>query len=241
MPAANCSPAISNRGAKASGLIHVGPAGALEYAAFGEHTDLSSAGGFATFLSDTGYGNIERIELEAVYGGMLHWPTPVVGLGARVTAFNLYRLVLKGRTATTRIKTIADPYWTMLGSLIYDHGPVTVAGEASLVYDTTNLRVESLSGALISETTRPERLGAGYVSCTWHPPADVDFTAGAERLWGDYRHLGTPQSTRGVLAAHWGLTEHWSVKAEYQRIVGPGPDGVRTPWNLFALKTTVDF
>ena len=238
----------STDGAKASGLIHVGPAGSLEYAAFGGHTDLSSAGGFATFLSDTGYGNIERIELEAVYGGMLHWHTPVEGLGARVTAVNLHRLVLEGRTATTRIKTIADPYWTMLSSLIYDHGPVTIAGEASMVFGTTKLRVESLSGTVLSETSRPEKLGAGYVSCTWHLPADVDLTAGAERLWTDYRHLGVPQSTRGVLAARWGLTEHWSVKAEYQRIVGPGgatkadnPDGVRTPWNLFALKTTVDF
>ena len=236
-------------GGKIFGLLRLGDAGSLEYATFGGHTNLSESGGFATFLTESGYGKLSRIDLEAIYGGMLHWHLPFEGLGARVTAVNLHRLVIEGETATTRISTVADPYWTFVNSLVYDHGPITVAAEASLVYGSTSIEISSLtSNAIISDTQRDDRLGAGYLNATWHLPKDVDITAGCERLWPDYRHLESPQTTRGILAIRWGITDHWSVKAEYQRIVGSAgatradnPDGIVTPWNLLALKTTVDF
>ena len=238
----------STDGGKIFGLLRLGTAGSLEYAIFGGHTDLSESGGFATLLTENGSGKLSRIDLEATYGAMLHWHLPFEGLGARVTAVNFHRLVYEIETATTRISTVADQT-SFVSSLIYDHGPLTTAAEASLVKNSTNTEISSLSSNVkISEFQRDNRIGAAYLNATWHLPKDIDITAGCERLWLDYHHLGTPQTTRGILAVRWGITDHWSVKAEYQRIVGSAgatradnPDGIVTPWNLLALKTTFDF
>lgn len=238
----------STDGGKIFGLLRLEDAGSLEYETFGGHTNLSESGGFATLLTESGFGKLSRIDLEATYGAMLHWHLPFEGFGARVTVVRFHRLVYEIETATTRISTVADQT-TFVSSLIYDHGQLTTAAEASLIKNSTNAEISSLSSNVkISEFQRDDRIGAAYLSATWHLPKDIDITAGCERLWLDYHRLGTPQTTRGVLAVRWGITDHWSVKAEYQRIVGSAgatradnPDGIVTPWNLLALKTTFDF
>jgi hypothetical protein len=134
-------------------------------------------------------------------------------------------------------------------SLLYEKNALTVAAEAYFGIGKTSVSLQNASGQpLGAPITIIDRAGAGYLSGTWHFPHDLDLTLASERHWPDMRELSDHDSTRWVIAGRWGITEHWSVKAEYQRIIGPGsalkvdnPNGIETPWNLFAVKTTVDF
>lgn len=240
----------STDGGKVFGYLHLGPVGTLEYAAFAGHTPLSLQGGFATYLSDTGLGQPDSLKLDLSWGGMLHWHTPIDGLAVRGTA-----LQLRGIEATspgpggTVLRSTGEPYLYLVGSVIYENGPLTLLAEGTGLDGKALITVEDAAGhPLIPPTTRIDRAGAGYLAAIWHFSNDIDATAAIERQWPDLRVVSEPNATRGIVALRWGITEHWSLKAEYQRIVGPGealaadnPDGITTPWNLFALKTTVDF
>ena len=237
-------------GVKVSGFVHLGPAGAIEYAVFAGRTRLSTAGGFATFLADNGLGQLDVLDSGVTWGGMLHWDTPIVGLATRITTFTVTDLdtVSATRNGATVVSD-SDPYTLIMTSLLYDLKRVTFAAETSIGKGATTVEIQNASGqALAPPFTIVDRSGAGYLSGTWHFPHDLDLTLATERHWPDLRNLADHDTTRWVVAGRWGISEHWSIKAEYQYIVGPGsastmdnPDGIVTPWQLLALKTTVDF
>jgi hypothetical protein len=237
-------------GGKVFGLVHLGPAGALEYAAYAGRTDLSREGGFATYLSDIGLGTIESVDMELAWGGTLHWHTPINGLGARVTLTNIAEMVAQASgPGGTDITSSTDGYQLGVGSVQWEQTSLTLLGEVLVVNGATSVAVKDTTGALLfPESTVADRSGGAYLSATWHLPADLDATAAVERSWNDLRELGQPQTTRWVAGIRWGITEHWSIKAEYQHIIGAAeatlidnPDGIRSPWDIIALKTTVDF
>ena len=237
-------------GGKVSGFVHLGPAGALEYAAFVGHTNLSNAGGFATFLADNGLGQPDELETGVTWGGMLHWDTPLAGLATRVTTFTVTDLDTISTTGSgATIVSDSDPYTLIMTSLLYELPSVTFAAESYVGKGVTSVALQDAGGsALVPPFSIIDRAGAGYLSGTWHFPHDLDLTLATERHWPDMRDLADHDTTRWVAAGRWGITEHWSVKAEYQYIVGPGsattvdnPDGIVTPWQLIAVKTTVDF
>lgn len=237
-------------GGKVFGYLHLGALGSLEYTAYAGKTELATEGGFATYLDDAGFGKVEEVGMDYVWGGMLHWHTPVEGLAARVTATDLRGLHAEAPgPGGTVLRSEASSYFDLTTSLLYEHGPLTLVGEAIFSHGTQVTHIEMPDGTQAAPSIiKADRGGGAYLSGTWHLPADVDTTIAIERAWDDMRDLHDPNSTRLVLAARWGITEHWSVKAEYQRVVGEGgalladnPGGVETPWDLFALKTTVDF
>jgi hypothetical protein len=237
-------------GAKLSGFVHLGPAGALEYAAFAGRTSLSAAGGFATFLADNGLGLPDEIDTGKTWGGMLNWETPVAGLSSRITSFTVTDLDTSATSATgVTVVSDSDPYTLVMASLLYELQDLTLAAESYRGFGKTTVsRQNSAAQPLGAPITIIDRAGAGYLSGTWHFPYDLDLTLACERHWPDLRELSDHDTTRWVVAGRWGITEHWSVKAEYQRIIGPGnalksdnPAGLESPWGLFAIKTTIDF
>lgn len=237
-------------GGKAFGFFHLGPLGALEYAAFLGRTHLSVNGGLVTCLNDVGFGNVSKIGINYVYGGMLHWHTPVEGLGARVTAIDLRDLAATGSAPSGIVlQSESNSYFTLIPSLSYDRDPLTVVGEVLFTKGTSKIDFTDANGNVVAPTvTQPGRNLGAYLSTSWHFSGDVDSTVAVERLWDDARSLEDVNTTRFSFAVRWGITEHWSVKAEYQHIIGAGaalaannPDGVEDHWDLFAFKTTVDF
>ena len=237
-------------GAKIFGLVHLGAAGSLEYAAYAGHTSLAENGGFSTYLSDVGFGTVEEVDMGLAWGGMLQWNTPASGLATRLTLTNLHELEATSTgPGGTILDTETDAYQLMVGSLLWEHPQVTLAGEVLAIHGATSVTVADATGTmLLPESNTADRSGGAYLSATWHLPEDVDATAAVERSWVDLRDLHQPQTTRWVAGLRWGISEHWSVKAEYQHIIGSAeatvvdnPDGIRTPWDVIALKTTVDF
>ena len=237
-------------GGKAFGYFHIGPLGALEYSAFVGRTHPSVNGGFVTYLNDIGYGNVTEIAINYVWGGMLHWHTPIEGLGARLTAIDMRDLTATGSIPPgITLNSSSSSYFTVVPSVIYERGPLTLVTEALFTNGSSEINFTNASGTPVAPPlVQEDRTCGAYVSGSWHFSGDVDSTVSVERLWSDARDLNQPNTTRFSLAARWGITEHWSVKAEYQHMVGPGaalaadnPDGVSDHWDLFALKTTVDF
>jgi hypothetical protein len=240
----------STDGAKVFGFSHIGPGGALEYAAFFGHTDISTSGGFAGYMTDVGFGDIQLIDIDYTYGGMLHWHTPLDGLGVRMTVFEMRGLHVRGTTPSNlTLDASTGSYFKFIPSIIYDHGPLTLAAEAGFNSASADVVLQDANGVQVAPTfVIDDRSAGGYFSGTWHFPKDLDATASVERQWDDPRTLDVPNTTRFALAARWGISAHWSVKAEYQHMIGNGsalradnPDGLEDHWDLFALKTTLDF
>ena len=181
---------------------------------------------------------------------MLHWHTPIEGLGARLTAIDMRDLTATGSIPPgITLNSSSSSYFTVVPSVIYERGPLTLVTEALFTNGSSEINFTNASGTPVAPPlVQEDRTCGAYVSGSWHFSGDVDSTVSVERLWSDARDLNQPNTTRFSLAARWGITEHWSVKAEYQHMVGPGaalaadnPDGVSDHWDLFALKTTVDF
>jgi hypothetical protein len=240
----------STDGGKIFGLMHLGPVGSIEYAAYIGHTELSENGGFATYLADLGLGSVDQVSMKRAWGGMLQWNTPLTGLATRITLTNLEDLeAIASGPGGTRLTSTTDGYRLAVGSMQWEHPLLTLVGEAQAIHGATALTIADANGTvLVPESTAHDRSGGAYLSATWHLPADIDGTLAVERSWTDLRDLHLPQTTRWVAGLRWGISEHWSVKAEYQHIVGTAeattadnPDGIRTPWDVIALKTTVDF
>ena len=239
----------STDGAKIFGFGHLGPCGSLEYAAFLGHTSIATNGGFAGNLTDIGLGEIQDISVDYTYGGMLHWHTPVEGLGVRLTVFDLRGLRVLGTVGNITLDGYTESYFKFIPSVIYDCSALTLVGEAAFNRTSAEINPENSSGVQVGPTRIFEdRTAGGYLSGTWHFPHDIDTTASVERVWDDPRVLNIPNTTRFSLAARWGITANWSVKAEYQHMIGVGgalsvdnPDGLEDHWDLFALKTTFDF
>ncbi len=240
----------STDGAKAFGYCHLGPCGAIEYSAYVGTTHLSLDGGFASYLTDAGFGTMSELGIDYGWGGMLHWHTPISGLGTRFTANVLKDLHGTGTLANgVVLHSQADTYVDFIPSIIYERGALTLVTEAHFTRGTNSVQATTASGQPIAPLViQKDRNCGSYVSGSWHFPMDVDTTATVERLWDRVNDLDTPNTTRFSLAVRWGITNHWSIKAEYQHIIGTGmalvadnPGGVDEHWDLFALKTTVDF
>lgn len=240
----------STDGARIFGFGHLGPYGSFEYAAFFGHTTFATDGGFAGYLTDIGLGGIQDLTAVYTYGGMVHWHTPVAGLAARLTAFDLRGLHATGTApGNLTLDAYTESYFKLIPSVIYDGGSLTLVGEAAFNSASAEIHPDNSNGVQVAPTRiLDDRTTGGYLSGTWHFAHDIDTTASVERLWDDPRELSAPNTTRFSLAARWGITAHWSIKAEYQHMIGAGaalrvdnPDGVQDHWDLFALKTTFDF
>ena len=235
---------ISTDGAKVYGLVSAGPAGRFEYSLFGGDTPYSNKGGLAGTLSDVGLGDqIESISGAWIAGGMLHWHTPLPGLGLRVSLVDLHDFTVIGRTSGVTLVTTSDNYYFGVASAIYETGLLTFAAEYARARGSLDTHV---GGILVNAAVN--NYEDAYLSATWHVRPRLDLYLAGESTVADANHRSGSHAHTLVLAAALTPIDHWSIKIEGRQVEGDlgvlasdNPGGVSKHWQVLAFKTTVDF
>ena len=235
---------ISTDGAKTYGLVSAGPVGRFEYSLFGGDTPYSNQGGLAGYLSDVGAGErIESISGTWIAGGMLHWHTPLRGLGFRVSLVDLHGFTVIGQTAGTTLETTSGDYYFGVASAIYETGPLTFAAEYSRARGRLDTHV---GGVLINSATN--NFEDSYLSASWHVLPRLDLYLAGGAAFADANDRSGEHAYTLVLAVALTPIDHWSIKLEGRQVDGTlgivaadNPGGSKHHWQVLALKTTVDF
>lgn len=235
---------ISTDGAKLYGLVQAGPAGRFEYSLFGGDTPYSNEGGLAGYLSDIGVGNqIERISGTWIAGGMVHWHTPLRGLGLRVSLVDLHGFTVVGKTGPVTLSSTADDYYLGVASAIYDIGPLTISAE----YERIRGHIDTYIGSALVNS-QDENFEGACLGATWHIQPRLDVYLAGEASIADANDRSGAHLYTIVLATALTPIDHWSIKLEARQVEGTlsvqasdNPGGISKHWQVLALKTTVDF
>lgn len=238
---------ISTDGAKVYGSIDAGGAGSLDYGVYAGAKSIDPDAGFATYMAELGLGPvIAEIEAEWMGGGMLHWNTPIDGLGVRFSIANLHDFTVEGHDAakTYTTRTVVGDYTEWWLSVLYELPDVTLVAEYTRVHGRGETRIDP-GASFIPLTDNTE---GAYIGCTWHAVSWFEAYAGLEAAWGDAYDRSGLYAYTGVLAANLIPLPNWSLKAELRGVRGTmginaddNPQGVDERWGVLALKTTVDF
>jgi len=254
---------IAIDGARVGGFVDFDGAGAIEYAVYGGVKHIDEESGTATSLSGIGgaggaggLGDDLEIEPSPVTGAMLHWHTPLQGLGLRVSAVSLYDFEVDGRqpgpiagsTVTSTLEV--DEYPLVVISAEYETGDWLFAGEYARYFADGTVTSRIDLPVPDQERDFEDDTEGWYLSATWSGFDRLALYAALD--WqtddpGDYGDAGNTHKAVTV-AARYDLRDNWLVKGEVSRIDGhalviSGPDGdpPEDDWWFFALKTTVDF
>lgn len=240
-------------GAKVSGFLHLGGAGSLEYAAWGGNktTDIESSTGRT--VRDL-VGEDAEIDDSLGAGAMLHWNTPVDGLGLRLSGSVLGDFEIRGRddTGFPAIDTTLeiDHYPVVTVSAIYEREDWTFAAEIQRYFARGDVTATADGFGVVLEDEYKIDTAGGYLSATWHARDRLQLYAALDLVMDRPGSTSDPEDYQlaYVLAGRYDLTDHWLIKAEVNRIDGylwalEGEDGgdFEDDWWLVALKTTVDF
>jgi hypothetical protein len=247
---------LSVDGAKTYGLVALDGAGSLEYTVFGGQSDVRTDGGWANnfvYLSQQSAPGanwqVTEVGSDLTWGGMLHWNTPCSGLGLRLTAAATEQMeaTLEDPALSLMTETESKRLWYAVASVEYETGIATYATEIVAGGGAFETRATA-GGALLSETTNPLRFAGGYAGAIWHLPHHFSANTAYDLQLGDYRNPGYNRAQRLILGLRYDLTEHWLIKAEWHGVQGTygvfdvdNPNGTDDYWQMFALKTTVDF
>ncbi|MBA3700965.1 MAG: hypothetical protein H0W78_19115 [Planctomycetes bacterium] len=238
---------ISVDGVKVYGSVQAGALGSFDYGVFLGAKNFNEDAGFAGYLSELGLGPvISEISADWAGGGMLHWNTPINGLGVRLSIGDLHNFTVRGRdplNAMTKRTTVED-YTEAWVSLIYELPEITLAAEYTRVRGRGETRIDP--GAFIVPLA--DNGEGAYLGCTWHMTAWFEAYAGFEATWTDAYARADEYAYTGVFAANLRPLPSWSLKLEVRGVRGTrginpedNPDGIDDRWGVVALKTTVDF
>jgi len=238
---------ISTDGGKVYGSLNLGGAGALDYAGFVGAKSIDPEAGFATFMSELGLGPvIDDISADWLAGAMLHWTTPITGLGIRASFGNLHNFEVVGRDPGLGLTshTTVGNYLEAWLSVIYEREPITLVAEYTRVHGRGQTIIEPLG----LELPLIDNTEGAYIGCTWHTSAWFETYVGLEGSWGDAYDRTSIYAYTAVLAGNLMPLPNWSVKMELRGVRGTmginandNPDGIDDRWGVIALKTTVDF
>lgn len=227
-------------GGKATGFVQVPGGTSVEYALYGGTKNIEPDSAFSASSSERLRATTTDIDVDWIVGGMLHWNTPIDGLGARASYAFTNHLVQTAQNAGGIIQQDSDVE-TLVLSLEWENPAWTLAGEYAF---------SGNDGAVKTATTvrQIERdYNAGYVSATWHARPWLDTYAAVE-YQHSYQSKIVSDGWAYVAALNLMPLPHWSLKAEFQIHDGDigilssdNPQGVSTSWQVLALKTTVDF
>lgn len=223
-------------GGKAAGFLDVPGGTSLDYAVYGGTKDIDTDSAFATSSGERLGATPTDVDVDWTVGGMVHWHTPIDGLGVGLsyTRTNDVQVVTNTAEQDTDVEILVV-------SAEWELPAVTIATE--YVFSGNDGEARTPFGTFAIERD----YNAGYLSTTWHAATWLDAYAAVE-----YQH--SEQS--GVVSDGWTYVaafnlmplSNWSVKAEYQIHDGPtgilaadNPQGVSNSWQVLAFKTTVDF
>lgn len=241
---------ISTDGAKLYGYLSTGGDSGFEYNLYAGDKHFDRDGGFASYFAQSGLGpEIEELDLDLLTGGMLHWHTPITGLGVRLSALEGYNLDATGFNPASglHISSHTDRYRQIIAGMQYQIGTVTLAAEYQRRNGHTHTTVRS--GPIIVATSDSADQGGGaYLSGTWSVIRHVDLYAAVQGDWTDTTRERMPSKRTLVGAVRWDPMEHLVFKAEVEFVRGThglsatlNPNGLDEHWWIAALKTTVDF
>ncbi len=247
---------VSTDGASVYGLVHAGPAGSFDYNLYVGTKELSNDSSVAEYLRNAVYSSqtdfvCHSLKVKRMYGGSLTWNTPLRGLRANASYYQVDDIV--GTGAITGIAPVPvetqmtiERTRNLVTGLEYAKGPLTLASELALWnIDYTLLGQNGIS-----------RWGGYYAQASYRltPKWQTAVTYGQywqNRLDRDGHHLGDPRTGFQddlALSLRFDPYDCWTIKAEGHYIRGWGlmfqqdnPNGFDGDTWLLALKTTVNF
>ena len=195
------------------------------------------------------FSGVESITVRRVDGINLTWETPLEGLKlkgsieqANELKINTYATAaIGGAVVNIPIPALLPNYYSSIFGFEYQMGNLTLASEYSLAQAKIIVDASAVGGGEnVSELNTQGLYGTASYRFLQH------FEGMLGATW-DHENTGAntvASRTAGYIAAlRWDVTDHWLVKAEFQRNKGTklASSGTEEYWNLFALKTTFDF
>lgn len=232
---------VSVDGGKVAGRFDLADAGALSYTVFAGTKHFDDDGAYATYVGETARFTVEDLDVGPVFGGMLHWDTPLPDVSLRFTAYQSHDIDVRGTSlsGTTRLTTDSR---SLVTSVQWEPHDWTITAEY-LHIDTDG---ESVRGVVTSPYEF--QYDGGYLSATWHACSWMEGYVATEYRHNELRGRPTNFGWSWIAAINLLPLRNWSLKAEYQYqdnsiavLSTDNPQGVAESWHLLALKTTVDF
>jgi hypothetical protein len=232
---------VSVDGGKVAGRFDLADAGALSYTVFAGTKHFNEDSAYATYVGETARFAVDDVEVGPVFGGMLHWDTPLPDLALRLTMYQGQDIDIRGISTAGATSLVSDSR-SMVASMQWAPPGWTLDAEY-LHIDTDG---ESVRGAVA--TPYEFHYDGGYLSATWHVCPWFEGYLAAEYRHNDLRGRPTNSGWSWIAAVNLLPLRNWSLKAEYQYqdntvavLPVDNPQGIVEPWHLLALKTTVDF
>lgn len=234
---------LSVDGAKVGGFVDL-PLGGFTYSLYGGTKQVEDDGSYATYIGQTSRITPDDISVGPVFGGMLHWNTPIAGLGVRLSTYQNREVEVEGQLAffPFRDTTFTTDTGRYMASIEWEGSDWSLASE----YLYLHIDGRSVSAGV----GRPYEFDyhGGYLSATWHAARWVDWYAAVEYKHTDILGVGTNHGWSWIAALNLMPLVNWSLKAEFQYHDGSvgvqssdNPTGIASTWQVLALKTTVDF
>ena len=244
--------------------------GALRGNAFFGGQTVDSDGAIADRYTAAGtVSTVNNITVRSAGGGGLEWNTPLEGLRFKGSALSVSHMLADvttnaGESLAPGVQVSGDQSWQIdltkyvnwivggecqIGNFTFaseysnqfysvDVNTPTFTTNGGPISATSTVASNRTQGAYLNGSYRFHPKWEGSLMGIWNYSKDYD---GAGDSVGDFKRAA-------VLAMRFDPTEHWLIKAEFQRNRGTlgvygqeNPDGISEYWNLFTVKTTYDF
>lgn len=228
-------------GGKATGFLEVPGGTSLDYAVYGGTKNIEPDSAFSASSTERLQARATDIDIDWNAGAMVHWHTPINGLGLRVSYLYTKDLVLtaEGNLGTVIQDTDVE---VLVVSAEWEQPAWTVAAEYAYSANDGEVRTAAPTPFVVERD-----YNAGYLSATWHAASWFDAYAAVEYQQSEQSSV-VSDGWAYVAAVNLMPLPNWSLKAEFQIHDGPigilasdNPQGVSTSWQVLAFKTTVDF
>ena len=213
--------------------------------------------------------SVDNITVRGAGGGGLEWITKMEGLRFKGSALSVSHMVADvttnaGTQLAPGVSVASDQSWKIdLTKYVnwivggeYQIGNFTIASEYSNQYYSVDINtptyITNFGPIPVPSTSVSNRTQGAYLNGSYR--FHSKWEASLMGTWSyskDYNGLSdsvTDFKRGAVVALRFDPTEHWLIKAEFQRNRGTlgvygqdNPDGVSEYWNLFTVKTTYDF
>lgn len=241
---------IATNGAGLGSNLDAGALGRLGLFTYIGGQTIDEDGPLGTAFASATLGNtVDSITLKHQAGVSLTWETPLEGLrlkGSFLASDNVNvesHISVATPTVVNRSIPISLPYYySTIAGAEFQHGDLTAAAEYSNAYGKIETDLTSLGAGV--QTSYLRQQGAyGSLAYRFHESWEAlgAYTWSYEK---ESVHDPVASFNRGVVVAlRYDVTDHWLIKAEFQRNRGTAfvDEGDEEYWNLFALKTTFDF
>jgi len=261
---------VAVNGVEANGTWNGGAIGSFHANAYIGGQTVDSNGAIAQrFTEAATVSTVDNITVRGAGGGGLEWNTPMEGLRFKGSVLSVSHMVADvttnaGTQLAPGITVTSDQSWKIdLTKYVnwvvggeYQIGNFTFASEYSNQYYSVDINTPTYNtnfGPIpVPATLTSNRTQGAYVngSYRFHPKWEGSLmgTWSYSKNYNAFADSVADFKRAAVIALRFDPTEHWLIKAEFQRNRGTlgvygqdNPAGTSEYWNLFTIKTTYDF